>query len=194
MPLYRIKDKSLLHIHIPKTGGTSLMEGLEDHGVTTTFIQKASDEQYGGVPPQHMDIGYTKMFFDLSQVDAFAVVRDPWHRTVSEYVWKLRSKDFKQLNDWLGKALENIKHEDYQNHLLPQVRFVNDDVKLFSYKDWDRMCAYVGATLGIKEFQTGHRKQKRFDYEAPPIDVLEGVVRDKWEDLYREDLELYHSL
>ncbi|MEC7568140.1 MAG: sulfotransferase family 2 domain-containing protein [Bacteroidota bacterium] len=194
MPLYRIKDKSLLHIHIPKTGGTSLMEGLEDLGVTSTFIQKASDEQYGGVPPQHMDIGHTKMFFDLAQVDAFAVVRDPWHRTVSEYVWKVRSKDFTQLNDWLDMTLENIKHEDHQNHFLPQTCFVNDDVEVFSYKDWDKMCSYVGTKLGIKGFQTMHRKQKRFNYEAPSIDVLTDAVKGKWQDLYREDLEFYHSL
>ena len=194
MPLYRIKDKSLLHIHIPKTGGTSLMESLEDHGITSTFIQKSSDDQYGGVPPQHMDIGYTKMFFDLAQVDAFAVVRDPWQRSEREYVWKSMSNDFKQLNGWLDMTLENIKHEDHQNHFLPQTCFVNDDVKIFSYKDWDKMCEYVGTKLGIKKFQTRYRKQKRFDYEAPSINVLENAVRSKWEDLYGEDLKLYYSL
>jgi len=194
VPLYKKNNESLLHIHVPKTGGTSVMSALKEHNVETSFIQKASNDKYGGVPPQHMDIGYTKMFFDLSQVETFAVVRDPWHRTVSEYVWRTRSINFTKINQWLADALTNLQHQDYQNHLLPQCKFINEDVTVFSYNDWNKMCHYVGNRLKIKDFKVKHWRQKRFDYKVPQMDLLDKDVQIKWQQMYNDDVELYHSL
>ena len=135
MPLYRHYDKELVHIHIPKTGGTSITKAVETSGGLASFMRKAPAKQCGDVTPQHMDIGHTKMFFDLGQVPAFAVIRDPWHRTVSEFLWRTNSVKWHELNPWIKEILVDVVHEDYDNHFLPQHKFINEDVKLIKFKD-----------------------------------------------------------
>ena len=62
MPIYNHK---LLHIHIPKTGGTTITENLKDRGVNIQFYDKGSKKEYGNVPPQHMTISYTEKFMTI---------------------------------------------------------------------------------------------------------------------------------
>jgi len=194
MPLYKNGNKELLHIHIPKTGGTTIMHDLKDRKVDVSYITKASHKQYGGVPPQHMDITYIKKFFNLNEITSFAVVRHPWQRTVSEFVWRKRINEFNSLNKWVKDILTNIRHELYQNHFLPQKMFIDNNVKIFSYDNWVGICEYVGEQLGIEQFVTKYWKQKRIDYKLPTIDLLDNDTKSVWDSLYKEDLELYHSL
>ena len=190
MPLY---NKTLLHIHIPKTGGTSITQTLKDQGVSVEYFDKANAEQYGGVPPQHMTIEYTKKFFDLKDTSAFAVVRNPWHRTVSEYVWRTKSDNFLDLNSWIKEVLTNINHQEYANHLVPQHRFYNDDVKIFRYDKWNNICNFIANKLDIN-LEITTRKQQRLEYKPPMISVLDKDVRSLWESFYSIDLESFDSL
>ena len=193
MPLYKNQDKELFHIHVPKTGGTSITSALAKQGVEVSFMQKASHSKYGGVPPQHMSIENTRNFFDLTKIESFAVIREPWHRTVSEYVWRTRSNNFSAMNEWLKNVLQDIEHSEFQNHFLPQCRFIDRNVKVFNYKDWDDICKYVGDKLGIVEFKVTERKQKRLDYELPSIKILDPSTKKLWENLYQQDIKLFHN-
>ena len=196
MPLYRHYKQELVHIHIPKTGGTSITRACEQYGAIANFMTKRSFAQCGGVPPQHMDIRTTKTFFDLGKIPAFAVVRDPWHRTISEFVWRQQPLKWKFLNSFLKEMLINTDHARTQNHFLPQHKFVNKDVKLFRYEsNWREMKEYIGDKLRFKNFDIIFREQARQRYEAPPIHAhIDSETKKLWEDLYKEDLELYHSL
>ena len=190
MPIYNHK---LLHIHIPKTGGTTITENLKDRGVNIQFYDKGSKKEYGNVSPQHMTISYTEKFFDLDEIKSFAVIRDPWHRTVSEYVWAKRTDRWEGLNIWVEYILQNIKHQKYDNHFVPQHLFVNNKVKLFNYDDWDKICDYISKNLNFP-FQTKGRKQQRLLYKPPSIDILEPQVKMLWESFYALDIELFNSL
>ena len=190
MPIY---NNRLLHIHIPKTGGTTITENLRDRGVDIQFYDKGSKKEYGDVPPQHMTIPYIEKFFDLDKIKSFAVIRDPWYRTVSEFVWRKRTNKWKELNIWLEYVLTNIDHQKYDNHFVPQHQFVNHKVKLFSYDDWDKICNYISTNLNFP-FQTKGRKQQRLQYNPPSIDILEPQVKVLWESLYALDIELFNSL
>jgi hypothetical protein len=193
MPFYKNQDKELLHIHIPKTGGTSITSTLVKQGVNVSFMQKASHPKYGGVPPQHMSIENIKKFFDLTKVKSFAVIRDPWHRTVSEFVWRTRSNNFDILNEWLKNILKNIKHQDFQNHFLPQCKFIAQGVAVFLYNDWGSICRYVGDSLGIEKLKVTERKQKRLDYELPNIEILDKDTKKLWKKIYQQDIELFND-
>ena len=194
MPLYKNQDKELLHIHIPKTGGTSITSVLVTRGVNVSLMQKASHSKYGDVPPQHMSIENTRNFFDLTKIDSFAVIREPWHRTVSEYVWRTRSNNFSDMNEWLKNILQDIDHREFQNHFLPQYRFIDRNVTVFDYKDWGDICKYVGDKLGIEKLEVTERKQKRLDYELPSIEILDPATKKLWENLYQQDIELFHNI
>ena len=196
MPLYRHYKHELVHIHIPKTGGTSVTRAVESHGGLASFMRKRPATQCGDVPPQHMDIGHTKMFFDLGQIPAFAMVRDPWHRTCSEFVWTTMVFKWTKLNNWLRGVLVDLNHSKYQNHFLPQHKFINEDVELFKYEsDWKKLEEYIGSTLHMPDFNVTFREQSRHTYTPPPIeDCLDTEVRRQWTELYKEDLELHQSL
>ena len=195
MPVYRFYKKELLHIHIPKTGGTSVTKAVEKHGGLSSYMRKSPVAQCGNVPPQHMDIEHTKMFFDLEKIPAFAVVRDPWKRTVSEFVWQTRTINFQHLNSWLRSNLINVQHEKHANHFLPQHKFINKDVKLFRYdRDWNAMIDYVGKQLKIRNFDIEFREGQVNNYDAPKRRIVSKTTQSLWEDFYKEDLDLYHSL
>ena len=190
MPIYNGK---LLHIHIPKTGGTTITECLKDKKVQVGYYDKASKEEYGNVPPQHMTMKYTSKFFDLDKIKSFAVIRDPWHRTVSEYVWAKRTNRWEGLNIWLEYVLTNMDHTKHNNHFVQQYRFVNQKVRLFNYNDWDKICDYISRNLKFP-FHTKGRKQQRFEYVPPSIDILDPQVKMLWENVYERDVELFNTL
>ena len=195
MPLYRHHDKELLHIHVPKTGGTSITKAVEYHDGLVSFWRKAPLRQCGNVPPQHMTIEYTNKFFDLKKLNSFALIRHPWRRTASEFVWQGRRTNWTGMDNWLRSTLMDIDHEKYANHMLPQHKFVNDDVKLFRYdRDWGKVVDYIGKQLEIKNFDVTMSEQKIQVYTPPVTGVLSTSTLSMWEEFYKEDLELYHSL
>ena len=196
MPLYRHYKDTLLHIHIPKTGGTSVKKAVEYYGGLVSFISKKPTPQCGHVPPQHMDIDHTKFFFDLGKVPAFAMVRDPWHRTVSEFVWTTSTFHWKIINSWLEQKFLALDHKRYFNHFLPQHKFINKDVSLFKYEsDWNKLIKYIETHLHMINFDINFREQSRHKYTPPLIkDCLNNEIRKEWEKLYKEDLDLHQSL
>lgn len=198
MPVYRHIKKEILHIHIPKTGGSSICKAVEQHGGLVSFMRKGSVKQCGNVPPQHMDIWHTKQFFDLKKLKAFAVIRNPWHRLLSEYVWRFKNVNFKKgINKFIRKQLDGVNHIDYANHLLPQHNFINEDVKLFKYEDWKSMCAYVSNELDLPGFNVDfkhYKQQYRMNYNRPEIDILEKDTKNIFDKFYCNDFDLYNSL
>ena len=196
MPHYRHHDKELLHIHVPKTGGTSITRAVEHHDGLVSFMRKAPVRQCGNVPPQHMSIEYTKKFFDLKKVPSFAVIRNPWHRLVSEYVWDMKRANWKtnDLEKYIKVRLANKDFTKYANHFLPQHKFVNEDVKLFRYDQYDKVVEYVGDVLGFENFTCEFLEGKRITYTVPAFNIVGPTAKKMYESLYAEDLELYHSL
>ncbi len=194
MPHYRLYKKELLHIHIPKTGGASISKAVESFGGLSNFMRKSPAPQCGNVPPQHMDIEHTKRFFNLKKIKSFAIIRDPWHRTVSEFVWQFNTANFTKLNKWVRYGITGIPHYKYYNHLLPQYKFINDDVKLFKYDNFKDAVKFVGQCLEIKDFKCLFNENVRKEYEPPAISILDEEAKKTWQSLYKRDLDLYHSL
>ena len=202
MPVYRNRKKEILHIHIPKTGGSSISRAVEQYGGLVSFLKKSSVEQCGNVPPQHMNIWHTKQFFDLKKIKSFAVIRDPWHRLLSEYVWTQRKKIKKfsideGLNNYIRNKLLKINHSQHANHFLPQYHFVNEDVKLFKYDNWKLMSDFLGNELNFPGFNVSfkhYREQFRMRYTKPSIDILDRDCKIIFDDLYEKDVVLYNSL
>ena len=194
MTVYKHYEKELLHIHIPKTGGTSVTAAVESYGGLSSFLKKRAVPQCGNVPPQHMDIVHTRKFFPKKTIPSFAVIRDPWQRTVSEYVWQFNTTDWQGLDKWVKYAFRKVVHYKMLNHFLPQYKFIDDDVKLFRYEDFNTMIKYVGEQLGFEKFECNHKEQVSKIYTTPSIDVLDKEAMAVWNNLYQKDIELHQSL
>lgn len=149
MPLYQLRkgktEKTVLFIHVPKTGGTAIETYFRAIGFAGYFDPPTymPVRPYLKVPPTHYDYGVLKRLYNLDALYSFAVVRHPVRRMVSEYRWalekstaseKLSKMDFGQ---YLRFMFEQFKRDENlaSGHFKPQVRFVGEKVsKIFKYE------------------------------------------------------------
>ena len=95
MPLYQLRkgktEKTVLFIHVPKTGGTAIETYFRAIGFAGYFDPPTymPVRPYLKVPPTHYDYGVLKRLYNLDALYSFAVVRHPVRRMVSEYRWAL---------------------------------------------------------------------------------------------------------
>lgn len=140
------KDKKLLFIHIPKTGGTSIehffgMTHPENFRFARwdrdrhDFLKKykhltESDKIY--YEPQHYPVSILKYLIeDYDQYFKFAFVRNPYTRMLSEYFWQKRHTlrfnfDFNPIDfhNWCLSFLTVID----SSHKEPQFEFIDNSI------------------------------------------------------------------
>ena len=125
-------DRRLLFIHIPKTGGTTILTllGLWQHhraaNLETLF------GEFGGLDLQHLTLVQAQQFLtpaEYGRLHSFAFVRNPWDRTVSAALWRRHFPDegVRDLHDYVGWA-ERVNRVGPQRpsdaHALPQTAFL----------------------------------------------------------------------
>ena len=199
MPIFSINNKRVLFIHIPKTGGTSIENWLSNFG-EMQFYQP-------GIPtfmkctPQHLTFNDINILFGADYFDLiFAVVRNPYERLVSEYIFRTAGqlKTFKKrvdFSDWLmlhlTKAKQNKHHFD--NHLRPQTDFVNEQMKVFKLENGlEEVIKYLKSALKIKST----KKIPQLNKSKAKKDLIWSVeVRNEVNQFYRNDfLQLQYEL
>ena len=90
MPYY--KEKNILFIHIPKTGGTVIENQLKTKFKQSLYGGIIRTSPYNGGSPQHL---FYKTIFehkeklnvDFQNIKVFCVVRNPYDRILSFYFW-----------------------------------------------------------------------------------------------------------
>lgn len=161
MPLYKIQDKLIFFVHIPKTGGTSVERALSSLGKVSI------DKKIEGFPTPsqhfHAEI-YNKLipsdFYDLG----FAIVRNPYTRLISEYRHKFSRDKNKKLNfdAWIKKSFSDYKNNSYihHNHIRPQIEFLLPTLTVFKFEDGMQMCVNeITKYCGIKDQVTLTREK-----------------------------------
>lgn len=149
MPLYQLRkgktEKTVLFIHVPKTGGTAIETYFRAIGFAGYFDPPTymPVRPYLKVPPTHYDYGVLKRLYNLDALYSFAVVRHPVRRMVSEYKWALEKSTVAatlagmSFADYLTFMFEQYRRDENvaAGHFKPQVRFVGDKVsKIFKYE------------------------------------------------------------
>lgn len=141
MPLFIQKKQKVLFLHIPKTGGTTVEEFLEQefemlcHSVGKPGALK--------VTPQHLQESDLRMIFNGVFWDySFAIVRNPYDRIESEYFYRTKSaiKEYGKrpgFSKWVLNNIANVKKNPYHldNHLQPQCYFIEEGTEVFYFED-----------------------------------------------------------
>ena len=145
------RSKKFIFIHIPKCAGTSIESAITKYTEPNSF---GYDKRIGG----HVQHSVCRELVDLnllSEIECkdyfkFTIVRNPWDRCVSEYIWRIkRYGNFvngpinvnngishpKYTKEWVR---ENVSFEDFltrnfpweelsfQQHMKPQIEYCYD--------------------------------------------------------------------
>lgn len=203
-----------IFVHIPKTGGQSVAQAfLDDLGL--------SWDERGALLMRRGDVGqperlahlYAREYVDLgfvtqSEFDAFtkfAVIRHPYARMVSEYIYRMGAVDWlaQYLRPWQARRFERFVALEFDDplsdaarHFAPQVYYVLDAEGRFLVDhlvDQAQMAAGLAPVFQAafdREVALPRRNVKR---EAPGFtaDVLSQAQKDMIWQRYRDDFEAF---
>ncbi len=187
MPLFRIADRMIFFVHIPKTGGTSVESFLSGAGRMALHYDRRISGL--GVTPQHFHANiYQKIipegFYDYS----FCIVRNPFDRLVSEYA--MRDTDDYSFDDWV-KFIFSEYHRDafvHDNHIRPQIDFIVKGIEIFRFEDGikdilNRLATKLSLTPPIVDFH----ERKSLPTQVKPAETTLRLI----EEFYAEDLQAF---
>jgi hypothetical protein len=201
MPI--LKNKKLIFVHIPKTGGQSIEAAL---GIITK-----EDQLFGlfhGREYSHLTAKEILSIVGRSVFNScfkFAIVRNPFDRLVSEYFFKKKGGDCRFIDIWHVSSFKDFIHQLKKkhhemfttpqieiNHFLPQTNFVYSETdnllvdKIFKFEDFANEIKDFIEQLGYSlphVNQTTHKHYRHyFDRETQAI--VETIYSD---DLKRFD-------
>ena len=163
MPAFRIRNKNVLFIHVPKTGGTTVENFLETHGKMSLHSQGvklfkplSNSLLTRSLPLQHFHADLLTEMFATDFFDyTFMIVRDPLERLISEYRYsrtlgrldaQLNFEHWARLMLGLTAFAPNLRN----NHFRPQSQFKCFNAEVFKLEDrMDHILASVCSRLGI---------------------------------------------
>jgi hypothetical protein len=169
MPYYTTIN--LLFIHIPKTGGSVIENGIKKKYKQTLYSGRTNDllpHPYNTKSSQHQF--YTTLYeyrnklnLNFDKIKIFSVVRNPYDRIISDLFWhSLIKKEFtdEQVYDVIKNNYLNRNNLD--NHNEPQYKFVTDEknnlipnIKIFNCETLnesnDELNTFLGININIKQ-------------------------------------------
>lgn len=199
MPAYRIRNKNVLFIHVPKTGGTTVESFLETHGKSSLHNQggkllKPISNSFltRSLPLQHFHAEllvamFAPDFFDYT----FMIVRDPLERMKSEYRHSraLGRLDTRLNFEWwvrLMLGLTALAPNLRNNHFRPQSQYKCFNAEVFQLEDgMEHILASVCARLSIPAPGKIPHERKMIGSAFDVSPAAKAKVRDVYDADYR---------
>jgi hypothetical protein len=141
VPFFYNNKNSVLYIHIPKTGGSSIEEFFSSNYSTILFdINKVKSLP---TSPQHFDRNILKSLFrETENIDSFTIVRHPIERLISEYKFRQFGDKKGVLFDisfdvFVDAVFKYYKFNSFclDNHIRPQSEFILEKTKIHKFED-----------------------------------------------------------
>jgi hydroxymethylpyrimidine pyrophosphatase-like HAD family hydrolase len=200
MPYY--KDKKILFIHVPKTGGTIIERTIKKNISETLYSGRSNtllEFPYNKTSLQHQFYKTIYKFRDklnvnFDNIQIFSVVRNPYDRIISDLFWyKLIDKEFN--SNQVYDVIKNnyLYRDDLDNHNKPQYCFLvdeNDDliktIKLFHTEKLnelnDELNNFLGFNIDIKQKEVNKDYRKYLNNNS--ISLINNF--------YKKDFELFN--
>jgi hypothetical protein len=185
-----LHEHKLIFIHIPKNAGSSIESffgvkpfnwRIPNYDVLTGWCPKRRIHLHHATPQQLLESdliseGVWESYYK------FAVVRNSWERSLSDYVWMMRSTGASgTFNEYLHKQGEfepflydNRLPENRSDHMLPQMAFTHIDkkpvldkiIRFESLKEgFQNMCERLGVDCSaLPHKKKGSISQKHYSY------------------------------
>ncbi len=206
MPLFRKDRTSVLFVHVPKCGGTSITRAFRQRGFAVDYfdgrVGRETLNYFHHCTPQHWHADVLASILKLERITAtFTFVRHPVTRLQSEYLWKHRDRPDLHLSPdvveaWAVKAFARWRRGHtyvYDNHIRPQVEFLLPHARRFRVEDGvDTQLAELSRDHGLdltfplerakesNDLSAGHRSA-----DVPISDRLNDMIHDFYDDDFR---------
>jgi hypothetical protein len=169
MAVFKRGGKTVLFVHCPKTGGSSVEAAAERSGWKEFYSLRGVNllkEDALRLSPQHMHVELLNYFFNLEQFSSiFMLVRDPLTRIKSEYYWqKRKSGGLERPGIWLERVFDEYSSDNYvyDNHIRPQIEFdVNTSNSRWYKLEDDGINRAINDVFGRKKFSFIRRGEKK---------------------------------
>lgn len=202
MPTFHKEGQTILYVHVPKTGGTSIELFFENQGFQTEYLDRSSGPQslneVRKCSPQHMHGTTLAKIFDLSKFSyIFMTIRNPFTRIQSEYRM-LRHGNLAgpEINAWIESVL--IKYETnpfvLDNHIRPQAEFLVPGCQVFRQENLGELAwaSDIAKKLPL-EFEAGELT-RHMDFSNEPSlanETIDDARRGLLRQFYEKDFALF---
>ena len=154
MPIFNVKNKKILFIHIPKNYGTLIEKNLNKYSKNKIILKhnvKNLKYLFGNHKPYHLQHLTLQQVFEITDYNIddfdiiFTILRDPVKKFLSEINWCLNSWYFKKIIHKKNQTNEDFIEEKITkyiesnnssfSHDLPQYKFIEgfeDKIKIFT--------------------------------------------------------------
>jgi hypothetical protein len=142
LPVFSRGDVTVLYVHVPRTGGTSVEKFFMHNGFTRLMHSRDGLRTVLRVlscSPQHYHADLLKGVFRLERFDyTFMTVRHPVDRIKSEYElrWQ-RGSERRPFDEWVEETLARYATDPYvlDNHIRPQHEFLVPGSDVYRVED-----------------------------------------------------------
>jgi len=199
MPVFTRDNISVLFVHMPKTGGGSIVQFFEDNHFSSLYQMSGLPPQPSlAVSPQHAGINSLAPLLNFGAFDLiFTIVRNPYERLLSEFRWIHRGERSQaDLNVWINDSLDQYEQDNnfMDSHFRPMVDFLSPDVscKVFKYEHGlDIISVYLRAQL-LCDLNLGvlprvHDSEKFADNKSIGFDSFSPDSIERINKIYMQD-------
>lgn len=140
MPVFIKEGKSVLFVHVPKAGGSSIEAFFELNGFRIEYLDTGGRDSLNHLTrcsPQHMHAEMLRSIFNIDAFDyIFMLVRHPIVRLKSEYLMYESNRKV-PFRDWVCSMFNSYEANAYlaDNHVRPQSHFYLPGSDFFRIED-----------------------------------------------------------
>lgn len=190
MPFYTKENKTVQFMHIPKCAGSSVDHFFSQNNFKSSFISGLRKP----CSLQHRHLGDKEFINKVNSYGEitykFTFIRNPLDRIVSRFRMENKITDNVEIlfHDFVINSIEGVKRDKYfkDNHFRHQKEFINEDITVFKFGEWDKFVKDVSEYVKIENKSFPHM----FESSSPEFECLPETIK-LVRDFYDEDFELW---